>query len=138
MANFAISIIDNDEDGFNSIDDCDDNDDTVFSGAPELCDGKDNDCNNLIDDELPMITVYVDMDNDGFGDINSESVDCEVKEGFVENGDDCDDEDPNINPNATEIANNSIDEDCDGSDLVTSIKELGNATINIFPNPPQP
>ena len=29
--------------------DCDDNDDKVFPGAPETCDGKDNDCDNTTD-----------------------------------------------------------------------------------------
>jgi hypothetical protein len=31
-------------------DDCDDRDATMYLGAPELCDGKDNDCNALVDD----------------------------------------------------------------------------------------
>jgi hypothetical protein len=35
---------------FNTEPDCDDDDASVFPGAGELCDGKDNDCNGLIDD----------------------------------------------------------------------------------------
>jgi hypothetical protein len=31
--------------------DCDDDDPAVYPGAPDLCDGKDNDCNNAVDDK---------------------------------------------------------------------------------------
>ncbi|MDB4303446.1 putative metal-binding motif-containing protein [Desulfosarcina sp.] len=41
--------------------------------------------------------------------------DCD---GFTENQGDCDDSDDSINPNASEICGDGIDQDCDGSDAV--------------------
>lgn len=42
---------DQDSDGYcKTLGDCNDNDNTMFPGNPEVCDLKDNNCNNLIDD----------------------------------------------------------------------------------------
>lgn len=37
--------------------DCNDNDKTIYPGAPELCDGKDNNCNGVVDENCTKITI---------------------------------------------------------------------------------
>ena len=71
-------VIDNDGDGQASTSigacgkDCDDNDKTIYDGAAELCDGKDNNCNGQKDELAP--TWYVDCDADSFAPNLSGSV----------------------------------------------------------------
>jgi hypothetical protein len=55
--------VDADGDGFTEDEDCDDGDDTVYPGAPELCDGQDNDC-----DSATVSDVDADDDADGIRD----------------------------------------------------------------------
>lgn len=92
----------------------------------ELGDSISNRAAIFFDFNYPIITntysttvqQIIDADNDGF---NEEE--------------DCDDNNPNINPFAVEIAGNGIDEDCNGDDLLSSIEELEDQSIMIFPNP---
>ncbi|WP_159039972.1 MopE-related protein [Christiangramia fulva] len=93
--------------------DCDDNDNTVYPGAPEICDGKDNNCNGQIDDGASPATWYVDTDGDGYGDPAVSTNSCTQPTGYVLNNTDCDDSNAAIHPGATEVCD-GIDNDCDG------------------------
>ena len=93
--------------------DCDDQNENTYPGAPEICDGLDNDCDGEIDDGLGG-TWYPDTDGDGYGDGGASEVFCTEEEGFVDNDLDCDDGDAEINPDAAEICDDA-DNNCNGA-----------------------
>ena len=91
--------------------DCDDDDPLAWPGAPELCDGVDNDCDGDIDDNVVDINWYLDDDADGFGLDDDFVSSCERLEGRSAVPGDCNDQAVNIHPGALI---DGVDSDCDG------------------------
>ncbi|MCB9745800.1 MAG: hypothetical protein H6740_24710 [Alphaproteobacteria bacterium] len=99
--------------------DCDDSDAAIHPAAQEICDGVDNDCDTLVDDDDDSVdtstgaTFYADADADGYGDAAATTQACGAPEGYGADSSDCDDSDAAVNPAAQEVCND-VDDDCDG------------------------
>ena len=83
---------DYDGDGASVCVDCDEGDVTVYNNAPELCDGKDNNCDGVLEE-----LEHIDADNDGY----PRCVDCN-------------DRDERVHPDAIEDPCGDVDANCDG------------------------
>ena len=97
--------------------DCNDVLDFIRPDAPETCDGVDQNCNGLVDDQaVDGFEYYTDADGDGFGDVNAPVLECSTlpPPGTVLNDDDCNDANAAVSPAAAEVPGNTIDENCDG------------------------
>ena len=101
--------IDKDGDGHPIPSDCDDYEILVNLDAVEVCDdGIDNECDGLVDcydtdDCGAGCAACTDDDGDGYFFIDAAG---------CSGSDDCDDSDESINPGATEICDDGIDNDC--------------------------
>ena len=97
-------------------DDCDDHESRSFPGHQEVCDGVDNDCDTLVDDDDPdqdgEATWYADNDGDDFGNAASTTTGCSAPTGFVADATDCNDNDALTYPDAEEFCDEA-DNDCD-------------------------
>jgi fibro-slime domain-containing protein/LPXTG-motif cell wall-anchored protein len=89
----------------------------------EICDGQDNDFDGNTDEDgvCPANSYYCDNDQDSYIGVSPsgtcDTYQCVPSGCSTSQGDDCDDSNAGINPDATEVCGNQIDEDCDGSDL---------------------
>lgn len=99
------SLYDHDTDGWTSCaGDCDDTRPETNPAAPEVPNGRDNDCDGQIDEGTSA------FDDDG--------------DGFTEQQGDCNDSAFTVNPGRTELLGDGIDNDCDG------VADLGSDDID--------
>ena len=95
--------------------DCDDDDNTIYPGAEEICDGVDNNCDGTVDEYSATggRQWFTDNDSDGFGSGPPQTTGCTGAPNEVDNNHDCNDGDPSIYPGAEEVCDGT-DNDCNG------------------------
>ncbi|MGC9032710.1 MAG: MopE-related protein, partial [Candidatus Woesearchaeota archaeon] len=82
----------------------------------EICgDGLDNDCNGISDEENAQgcVVYYYDNDSDFFGINNSKCLCSPIGKYTALFNNDCNDNNPSVNPNASEVCD-EIDNNCNG------------------------
>ena len=98
--------------------DCNDSNPDVNPGKAEQCNGGDDDCDGLADEEDAQgcTLYYVDADADGYGDsVKGGKCLCSPAAGYsVTTGGDCDDNNASKGPGGGEQCNGA-DDDCDGA-----------------------
>ncbi|MCB9674732.1 MAG: putative metal-binding motif-containing protein [Alphaproteobacteria bacterium] len=111
--------------------DCNDSQPLAWTGATEVCDGVDNDCDGSADgaDATGATAWYPDLDGDLYGSGTPLFL-CAQPAGHRANDTDCDDADNSVHPTAPEQCD-GVDNDCNG------VADDGVANQDWFPDADQ-
>jgi type IV pilus assembly protein PilY1 len=113
--------------------DCDDTNPSINPGATEVCNNLDDNCDGDADEGFATSKYYLDSDGDGYGDPGNFMEKCSQPVGYVVDNTDCDDNNPNIHPNAFDDCGTPIDENCSGSNDDCSEEPQGCAALSSIP-----
>jgi len=107
--------VNEDNDAWGQVCDCDDNNFLMNRSETEVCDGLDNDCDGTVDgpSAVDVGHWYQDLDMDGEGNPDTEIIQCEAPDGYVDNALDCDDTTRAVRTSAPDACD-GLDNDCDG------------------------
>ncbi|MCP3065872.1 putative metal-binding motif-containing protein, partial [Myxococcus sp. K38C18041901] len=95
--------------------DCDDGDAMRNPSQQEVCDDKDNNCRNGVDEGLPLVAMFRDLDGDGVGgEAIQHCAPVAGVRGYVTVGGDCRDDNENAAPGKAEVCDNE-DNNCNGA-----------------------
>ncbi len=97
--------------------DCNDAEPAIYPGAPEYCDGVDNNCDTIIDENtaVDVDPWYEDADGDDYGKAGVAPVySCNALPGYGPYEGDCNDQDPAFHPYAEEVCTDTVDYNCNG------------------------
>ena len=95
--------------------DCNDDDPEQHPNADDTCDGRDDNCDGVVDEEATVSTWYLDQDGDGWGTTGGIDA-CEAPPGFVAQTGDCNDLDDTVFPEAEELCD-GVSQSCGTSTL---------------------
>ena len=91
------------------------------------------DCDDTDSGLYPSVVWYADVDGDGYGDAGSSETGCTpTLANATRDNTDCNDSDASVNPGETEIADDGIDNDCDGETDEAEIGQLRGGGIVFY------